>query len=648
MARVSVVGLIALAANLGNPTARGDETASIEQALKRPILAPRQTLAEVQDFCEIRVPKMPAIATADQWRKQADQYRAEVDAKVVFRGEAAAWRALPTNVQWLEVIAGGPGYHIKKLRYEAVPGLWVPALLYEPEKLDGRVPVVLNVNGHDAKGKAVDYKQARCINLAKRGMLALNVEWFGMGQLRGDGFRHGLINAIDLCGTSGIAVHRLMLSRGLDILLQHPSADPARVAVAGLSGGGWQTIFISGLDTRVTLTNPVAGYSSFVTRVRNLSDLGDSEQTPCDLGLVVDYTHLTAMMAPKATLLTFNKSDNCCFASDHALPPLVEACTPIFRLFEAECKLRTHVNTDPGDHNFGADNRKALYAMMGDHFYAADAAFEREELPFESELKTEEDLRVELPGDSLDFATLSSRLAAPLPRAGEVPSEPAALARWRDEARLRLRAIVRPFDPHASATKVGEASHEGLSITHWKLLLGSAWNVPLVEFARGTPRGTTLLIADAGKAGLALNVSALLALGQRVVVMDPFYFGESQINDHDYLFALLIAGVGERPLGIQTGQVMAAGRWLAAREGPISLQSIGPRTSVIALAAAGLQPQSFRELRTAEPLESLKTLIDRHDDFPRSPELFCFGLLEAFDVAQLRALAVGFQAETAR
>ncbi len=42
---------------------------------------------------------------------------------------------------------------------------------------------------------------------------------------------------------------------------------------------------------------------------------------------------------------------------------------------------------------------------------------------------------------------------------------------------------------------------------------------------------------------------------------------------------------------IVTGQVMAAGRWLAAREGPISLQSIGPRTSVIALAAAGLQPQ---------------------------------------------------------
>ena len=36
------------------------------------------------------------------------------------------------------------------------------------------MPVVINVNGHDGDGKAAPYKQMRCINLAKRGMLALN------------------------------------------------------------------------------------------------------------------------------------------------------------------------------------------------------------------------------------------------------------------------------------------------------------------------------------------------------------------------------------------------------------------------------------------------------------------------------------------
>jgi hypothetical protein len=240
---------------------------------------------------------------------------------VVFRGEAATWRDAPSRVEWLETLDTGPGYHVRKLRFEALPGLWIPALLYEPDDLRGKVPVVLNVNGHDAKGKAVDYKQIRCINQAKRGMIALNLEWFGMGQLATPGFRHGLINAIDLCGSGGIATHLLAMRRGLDLLLAHEHADPSRVAVTGLSGGGWQTIFFSSLEPRVTLTAPVAGYSGFQTKLQYLEDLGDSEQTPSDLATVVDYTHLTALMAPRPALLVYNEKDNCCFAAPHALPP---------------------------------------------------------------------------------------------------------------------------------------------------------------------------------------------------------------------------------------------------------------------------------------------------------------------------------------
>src|SRR5207302_8351436 len=124
--------------------------------------------------------------------------------------------------------------------------------------------------------------------------------------------------------------------RGRDVLLAHPNADPDRVAVSGLSGGGWQTIFISSLDTRVTLSNPVAGYSNFRTRIRHFKDLGDSEQTPTDLATVADYTHLTAMRAPRPTLLTYNAKDNCCFESGYALPPLLRAADPVFKRLGAE------------------------------------------------------------------------------------------------------------------------------------------------------------------------------------------------------------------------------------------------------------------------------------------------------------------------
>ena len=161
-----------------------------------------------------------------------------------------------------------------------------------------KVPVSLAVNGHETAGKSIEYKQLRCINQAKRGMIVLNTEYLGMGQLTGQNYSHYRMNQLDLCGTSGLAPFYLVMSRGLDILLAREHADPARVTVQGLSGGGWQTITISSLDTRVTLCNPVAGYSSLRTRVRNVTDLGDSEQNAADLETIVDYAQMTAMLAP--------------------------------------------------------------------------------------------------------------------------------------------------------------------------------------------------------------------------------------------------------------------------------------------------------------------------------------------------------------
>ncbi|MDC0273367.1 acetylxylan esterase [Planctomycetaceae bacterium] len=340
----------------------------IELALKRRLIDPELPLKEVQEFTERRVLPVPDIQSVPEWELFTQQTRQRLMTEVVLRGAAQEWAQAPTTFEQVSVI-DMRDYRIRKLRFEAVPGLWIPALLYEPKNLSGKVPVFLNVNGHDGNGTAADYKQTRCINQAKRGIISLNLEWVGMGQLKTPGFDHYKMNQLDLCGTSGLAVHYLSQKRALDILLQQPHADPKRVGVAGLSGGGWQTIFISGIDDRVTLSNPVAGYSSFKTRARFQSDLGDSEQTPSDLATVADYSLLTAMRAPHATLLTNNSEDACCFKAEHAQPPLVQAASPLFDLYHKRAWLRTHVNHDPGSHNFEQDNREQLYKMIGDHFF---------------------------------------------------------------------------------------------------------------------------------------------------------------------------------------------------------------------------------------------------------------------------------------
>jgi hypothetical protein len=128
-------------------TAAASDQKTIDELLKRQITGATLPLVEMQRYCEARVPRLKVPATAAAWEAEASRLRAEVLQKVVYRGEAARWRDAPARVEWLGTIPGGPGYRIKKLRYEALPGMWIPALLYEPEKLAGKVPVVMNVHG---------------------------------------------------------------------------------------------------------------------------------------------------------------------------------------------------------------------------------------------------------------------------------------------------------------------------------------------------------------------------------------------------------------------------------------------------------------------------------------------------------------------
>jgi hypothetical protein len=605
---------------------QASEADSIASILRQPIIDTNLPLAEIQAYTESRIPVMPTVTNAAEWTVIAKKMREETLEKVVFRGEAAQWRKQKTRVEWLDTIPGGPGYHIRKLRYEAVPGLWIPAVLYVPDKLTGKVPVSLAVNGHEGTGKAVAYKQVRCINMVKRGMLVLNPEWFGMGQLKGSNYLHYRMNQLDLCGTSGLAPFYLAMSRGLDILLEHEHADPHRVVVSGLSGGGWQTIFISSLDERVTFANPVAGYSSFRTRARFVSDLGDSEQTPCDLASVTDYAHLTAMRAPRPTLLTFNATDNCCFASPHAMPPLVEAAAPIFKLYGREVALRTHVNRVPGDHNYGLENREAFYRMLAD-FIVTNAP--NTEIASDAEIKTYEQLAVPLPEDNADFNSLARQLARNLPRAVDPASNP----------RARLREILRAKHSRATAERVTRTTVGDTAATSWRIRVDDQWTVPAVELTPKQPAGTTLLVADTGRASVANQVEELLKSGQRVLAVDPFYFGESKIRTHDFLYALLLAASGDRPLGLQASQLTAIAQWARARfDGDLALRAIGFRTSLAVLVAAALETHAIQSVEYSTSLTSLKQIIENNGSVDKAPELFCFGLLEHFDIPQLQAL----------
>jgi dienelactone hydrolase len=592
---------------------------AVQSYLDWPLLDPKQSQMEVQVHTASRVPPAPVFSNAVNWQRYASDLRRQVLENVVFRGRAAEWRKARVKVEWVDTITG-QGYRLRKFRYEAVPGMWIPALLYEPERREGKAPVVLNVNGHERTGVSTPYIQTRCINLARRGMLAFNAEWMGRGQLTLDRFSHYRMPQIDLTGTSGLAVFYLAMERLLDIALSHEYADPARVAVTGLSGGGWQTTIISALDERVKLAVPVAGHSSYVTRAQWPElDLGDSEQTPSDLASIADYTHLSAMMAPRPLLLINNAKDNCCFRADYALAPLVQAARGVYALHGAQDKLRYSINHGAG-HNYDQSSREELYRFLGEHFFAGRADYPLNETPAESEIRTAEQLHVPAPQENETFHSLALKLSRNLPRPGGT--------------RERLKELVRAVRYTLRAEQVKREQADDVEVTGWRLRMDDAWTVPAIELKPRSAKTTVLLLGDDGRRALASEAARRLGEGLRVIAVDPFYFGESKIATRDFLFAMLLAGIGERPLGVQASQLAALARWAGGAE----IAAFGPRTSLIARVAAAIEPDSIRGVQDHNAFASLKDILAGDLTADKMPELFCFGLLEHFDIPQIRAL----------
>src|SRR5262249_10124659 len=160
----------------------------------------------------------------------------------------------------------------------------------------------------------------------------------------------------------------------------------------------------------------------------------------------------------------------------------------------------------------------------------------------------------------------------------------------------------------------------------------------VVEFHGKNPKGTTILLNDAGRATTAADVEKLLKAGQRVLAVDLLYVGECKV-EKNFLFALLMASVGDRPLGVEAAQLNAVARWATKRRGEeVTVHATGPRTSLVALTAAALDLKAISRVEMTGGLASLKEAIEQNRGVDQWPEVFCFGLLEATDVKHLVAV----------
>lgn len=576
---------------------------------------------QLRAFLAAAIPPFPTPRDAKAWAAEAKRRRADALANVYLRGHSRENIAGKVRVAWGQTLRPHPSYSIRKLLIAIHENYFVPALLYVPAKPGAKVPVMLNVYGHGSGGKASEDIQARCVNLARRGVYALNLEFIGQGELMADRY-HDQQNCLSFTGLSGVGMFYLALKRGLDVLLDLPRADRKRVGVTGLSGGGWQTIVIGALDERVTLIVPNAGYTTMKRRIECNNDLGDSEQTPHDMITALDYDHMSAMLAPRPTLQLMNANDECCFRTDRIKSVVYDAMLPVWKLMGGEGNLAYHSNTDPGTHNYGPDHRTQLYKFLNKHWALSGSEVDIHD---PADVLGEYQVNVGLPKQHKSLMSIARDRADEIHRNRRA----AVTLAQKEKLRERLAQVLRLPDYTMPALGVELTKAKNLSVE-----MGPV-HVPMTIVPGKETGEVELVLTDRGRAAADASPSKYPR-----VHADIFGTGENQTS---YLLKLVLESVGLRTLGVMTAQTIAIAESLSQGSRVVHGFASGVQPGVALCLAAALAPRHFASVTAQDVPPSLKYLLDWPMSFPEMQAVLCFGLFEAADVCDLIGLMEGVE-----
>jgi hypothetical protein len=614
----------ALTGQMTGQTTRQQVADLLEPALQTPDVADYQLL----QYLDRKAPALSLANTRAKWSEESKRIRRRLLDEVIFHGWPREWVDAPLRAENLGPVPSGPGYRIHKIRYEILPGFKAAAILYEPEHLTGKVPAILSVNGHvGPQGKAIEYKQKQCINFARHGLIVLNLEWFAYGELSHAENSHWFGAHLDLVGANAIGLFYLAMRKGLDFLDQHPSADRTRLGVTGLSGGGWQTIILSALDERVAVSVPVAGYSSLRSRLERSGDVGDIEQNATDLLIGQDYSHLTAMLAPRPTLLIYNAEDECCFPAPLVKSWIFDAVRPFFALYGKAGNLGWYENLDPATHNYHLDNRLQSYRFFSRHLGTPEI---KGESGVAGEVKSPAELTVGLPSWNLTILGVARELVM--------------RRRPRPVDRQRLAEIVRYQPVQGRPWMLYNSKRKGLETYSARFEFNNGLSATAVFLKAMNPepiREATLCLNDKGKKASAELVSDRVNRGEAVVAADLLFTGDCLPRRGSAAFAQMLATTGDRALGLESAQLIALAETARTLTGASSLrlEVTGFRSQVIGLVAAALKPGLFREVVVHEGQGSLRYLLDEAVEYRVAPDLFCLDLYKDFDLDNLIQLS---------
>lgn len=482
---------------------------------------------------------MPIFATREAWELRKAHLRKQILS-------ATGLYPLPPKTALHPQIFGrveNRDCTIEKVLIETLPGYYLGGNLYRPLHGTGKHPAVLNAHGHWTYGRLENQPlysgPSFGINLARQGYVVFAWDMVGYNDTVQTPHTFGTpAQQLWSFGPLGLQVWNAI--RALDFVSALDDVDPARIAMAGASGGATQTLLLAAIDDRLQFAAPV-------NMVSGTMQGGDFCENAPGLRLGTNNVEIAAMFAPKPMLLVSATGDWTRNTPTEEFP----AIRKIYELYGKPDNVAT-VHLD-APHNFNKENREAIYRFFGKHILGEVDAKKFAEKSIQAEM-LQNMLALSgrtLPDNALGFDQVYVKWKEMMPRE----------AATREQLRLALGA---EWPDEVLAERSG---------TH--IVMSRAGMGDRVSGTWTDGKGTPILIVD-GKSNVA---------GRPTLAIDVFQPSPSRKSDVKHFLTY-----NQSADACRVQDILTALAWLHGKyPGPIELVGSGP-AAIWAQFAAAVSP----------------------------------------------------------
>ena len=570
----------------------------------------------------------------------------------------------PLNAKTIGVVKR-KGYRVEKVIFESMPGFYVTAALFLPDRERHKPPHpgVLVPCGHAHNAKAHDTYQTMGALLAVHGMAALVFDPIDQGeriQLLDKTGREMMwgTRGHTMAGIGAMLVGRNTAwyeiwdgMRALDYLQSRPEVDSERIGCTGNSGGGTQTSYLMALDKRIKAAAP----SCFLNRQGRQIDNspGDAEQNIFgQLAFGMDHADYIMMRAPRPVMILAATRD---FFD-------IRATWVSFRYAKrlySRMGFAGHVDLLENDakHNYDKLQREAAAQWMSRWLLKQDSDIREPRI----ETITDDELRCTPRGQVMLIAGAKSVYDLSAERETRLAEHRKKL--WGrapvTELRDRIRAIagIRKLAelPEPKVRQVSAVKHNGWAVEKLIITPEPAIFLPALRFTPAKPSTgpavlylhETDLAADAAAGG---PIERLLKAGKTVLAVSLRGTGQTQQTaqgkfgsdlGRDWADVFKAYLLGRSYVGMRAEDALICARYAAGTvgSGKVELVAVG-NVGVPALHAAALEPRLFASVKLSRTLASWSSVArarQTHNQLVNAVH----GALETYDLPNLAGMLSG-------